>query len=316
MAISQDPKPSVVAGDTGGRSALTGNALGVASMVAWASAFPAAEYLLQDWPPLALIAARLLLSVGVLIPVWLLLDGARTLWTARWSRGLFVGGLGFGLGTWMLLVAQDQSDPVTVALIASAAPLAGTLLEMASGQRRLTGRFALGMGVSVFGGAVATNALAPGAFGWGAGLALGSVFLFAWGSDRAVRDFPDLSPTGRTTITFAGALVTVGLICVGASVLGFDAAIAASPKPDHILPLLIYALVSMAFSQALWLASVGRLGVAVASFHINIAPFYVMLLMFALGHGWDWTKATGAAIVGLGVIIAQSKPRARYSPTH
>lgn len=311
MAITPDPSQRGLASSS---PALTGNLLGIGSMVAWASAFPAAEFLLQDWSPLPLTAARLTLAVVFLIPVWAVLDGPHALVRARWGRGLVVGSIGFGLGAWMLLQAQRLSDPITVALIASCAPLAGTLLEVASRQRRLTGRFALGMGISVLGGILATNALAPGAFGWGAVLALASVFVFAWGSDRAVRDFPDLSPTGRTTITFSGALVAIGALCLGAAFLGYDGAISVNPKPAHLWPLLIYALVSMAISQALWIGSVGRLGVAVASFHINVAPFYVMILMFALGHGWDWTKASGAAIVALGVVVAQSRRRARVSP--
>ena len=61
----------------------------------------------------------------------------------------------------------------------------------------------------------------------------------------------------------------------------------------------------MALSQAMWIASVGRLGIAVASFHMNLAPFYVMLVMLGMGGGWNWPQALGAVVVGLGVIIAQ-----------
>jgi drug/metabolite transporter (DMT)-like permease len=69
--------------------------------------------------------------------------------------------------------------------------------------------------------------------------------------------------------------------------------------------LAVYAVVGMALSQALWLAAVGKLGVALAAFHINIAPFYVMLIMLALGGGWDWRAVIGAAVVAFGVLIAQ-----------
>ena len=75
--------------------------------------------------------------------------------------------------------------------------------------------------------------------------------------------------------------------------------------------LAIYAVAGMALSQVMWIASVGKLGVAVASFHINVAPFYVMLIMVALGDDWSWSKAVGAAIVIAGVIVAQKPPRRR-----
>ena len=38
---------------------------------------------------------------------------------------------------------------------------------------------------------------------------------------------------------------------------------------------------------------------------IKYVTFYVMVLMLALGGGWSWPQAAGAAIVGLGVLVAQ-----------
>ena len=61
----------------------------------------------------------------------------------------------------------------------------------------------------------------------------------------------------------------------------------------------------MALSQFLWIISVGRLGVAVASFHVNLAPFYVMVILVAMGGDWGWAQAIGAAVVAMGVVIAQ-----------
>ena len=288
---------------------LAGNLLGVASMVTWAAAFPVADILLQTWSALALIFARLVIAVAFLMPVWMLTDGYHTILRVHWARGLTVGGIGFGFGTYLILVAQDLTDPVTVALIASCAPMAGFLLEITSRRRRLTGRFLLGMCASIIGGFIATSSIGTSTIGPGTALAVLSVFLFSWGSDRAVRDFPDLSPIGRTTLTLTGALCVVTLVCLGALLLGFDGALSAEPKPADIPRLLLYAIITMAVSQGLWIACVGRIGVALASFHINVAPFYVMLIMLVLGQGWDWSKAAGATLVAIGVIIAQSRPR-------
>ena len=47
--------------------------------------------------------------------------------------------------------------------------------------------------------------------------------------------------------------------------------------------LAVFALGSLALSQILWIISVGRLGIGLASLHINAVPFYVMLILFALG---------------------------------
>ena len=38
---------------------------------------------------------------------------------------------------------------------------------------------------------------------------------------------------------------------------------------------------------------------------MNAVPFYVMLITFALGGSWNWAQAAGAAMVVLGVAVAQ-----------
>jgi hypothetical protein len=38
---------------------------------------------------------------------------------------------------------------------------------------------------------------------------------------------------------------------------------------------------------------------------MNATPFYVMIILFAMGGAWNWTQAFAAAIVGLGVLVAQ-----------
>ena len=45
-------------------------------------------------------------------------------------EGLSVDGVGFGLGTTLLLYGQEQSDPLTPAVAATMIPLAGVLLEV------------------------------------------------------------------------------------------------------------------------------------------------------------------------------------------
>ena len=42
----------------------------------------------------------------------------------------------------------------------------------------------------------------------------------------------------------------------------------------------------------------------------HLAPFYVMIFAVMAGGPWNWAQATGAAIVILGVLIAQGRFRA------
>lgn len=309
MAMSPDPVRGPSFAVPGARqSVLSGNGLAVASMLTWAAGFPAAEILLQSWPPVALWAARLMLAVAVMVPIWIWIDGPGAVLRARWGHAVRVGGFGLGLGMFLIILAQKLTDPVTVAIFASCAPLVATLLELAAGTRRLRANFALGVVVSIIGGLIATSAIAPAQLGLGALCAVGSTTLFCWGSMATSRDFPDLSQTGRTTITLAGGAILASVLIGLASLAGFDLRPHGAIDTQQAGMLVIYALVSLGLSQVLFIASVGKLGVALASFHINVAPFYVMVIMLVLGEEWNWTRALGAAVVALAVVLAQDRP--------
>lgn len=308
MAMSPDPARGTTIGLSGKRgSALSGNGLAVASMLTWAAGFPAAEILLQTWPPVALLAVRLALAVAVMVPIWVLMDGPRRVLSARWGHAMVVGGIGLGSGMFLLILAQKLTDPVTVAIIASCAPLVAALLELAAGTRRLRWNFALGVVVSIVGGLIATSALAPAKLGLGAVCAVASTALFCWASMATARDFPELSQTGRTTITFIGGLGMAALLVFVSAQLGMDVMPTTAVDAQQAGMLVIYALISMGLSQVLFISSVGRLGVALSSFHINVAPFYVMVIMVVLGEDWNWTRALGAGIVAFAVILAQDR---------
>jgi drug/metabolite transporter (DMT)-like permease len=305
LATAPDPSGSPLGTAARGKHVAAGNGFAIVSMMTWAAGFPAAEILLDTWPPLTLITARFVLAVGLLIPIWMMLDGRAAVFGARWRHGTVMGGLCFGIAAYLLLLAQDYTDPVTVALIASAAPIAAAIIELVTGQRRLRRTFVYGVLASVIGGIVATGGGLSVEFGLGAVLAVRSCFLFAWGSFASVRDFPELSPVGRSTITLAGGCVMTSLLLIASHLAGFDMAPARPMDGNQLGLLMIYAIASMALSQVMFIASVGRLGIAIASFHMNTAPFYVMLILLALGAPWSWPQALGALIVAFGVILSQ-----------
>lgn len=306
---SAPPQPDLTCAIALRNRAVSGNALAVGSMLLWAAGFPAAELLLEDWHPITLMMLRLCMALAVLLPLWALIDGPTAVLNARWGLGVWIGMFGFGVGTNLLLFAQWFTDPVTVALIATTTPISATIIEVLSRQRRVGRRFMLGLGASVLGGAIAVGGNLSADLGWGVLMAIAAGFCFTWASNAAVRDFPDLSPVGRSAITFAGAAVFTALIFAAA----WSSGVVEWPErvsAEQFGLLAIYAVAAMALSQILFIASVGRLGIALSSFHINIAPFYVMLILIALGGEWDWRAAIGAAIVGIGVLISQPSPAA------
>ena len=299
-STSPTAKPSV--------SLLRGNLMLMIAMITWAAGFPAADYLLHHgWGSLFIINVRYILVVGVLLPLWIFVDGPRALLDADWIRGLWVGGISFGFGAYLLIVAQYLTDPVLVAIIAASMPIAGTIIEVFYKERVLEWRFFVGLVFTVCGGVIAAGQAQATSFGLGIALAVIATLLFAWGSHAAVRSFPKLTTLGRMTITFSGGFVAVVLAAIISLILGHDFFPARSITFYDLGMLSVYSILAIMISQYFWLLGVERLGIALASFHINTAPFYVMLILLVLGSAWSWTQAIGAGFVALGVFVSQLK---------
>lgn len=294
-------------GDDAGH-ALRGNVTCVMAVLFFAAGFPAAEILLESWGPISLITVRCVLACLLLVPIWLWVDGWRRVAQAPWLRGLGIGALGFGTGTIILLVVQDWTDPVTAVLVAATMPVSAVSLEVLLDARRLTRNFLIGLALVLLGGLLATGAdLRQGQYGSGLLFGLLASMLFAWGSRQTVKGLPEISTIGQTTITLIGAM----MFCLAT----YDVFLVFGLPGTHAAPLdltgwsmlFIYAWGAMAISQIFWIFGVARMGVGIASFHLNAAPFYVMLILVVMGGAWEWQRVFGAAILGLGVILAQRR---------
>lgn len=284
---------------------LGGNLAAVASTVVWAAGFPAAEGLLDSWHPILLVPARLGMALLLLLPLLLLTQGMPR--ALPWGRALWVGGAGLGGAAILLILAQAVTDPVTVTVIACSSPLLATLVEWATERRPLTRSFLWGLLASVAGGLIAT----AGGEAWGtdlllgAGLAIGSCLAYSWASNESVRSLPGQTALARTAATVAGGLLTGVAAALAWAALGGLALPEGGATGEDLALLVVYGMGGMALAQLLFVLAVGRIGVALASFHLNIAPFYVMLILLATGGDWSWTQALGAGIVILGVLLAQ-----------
>ncbi|HQY44028.1 MAG TPA: DMT family transporter [Paracoccaceae bacterium] len=298
MTVTTAQKPN----DAGLVSA---NLICMFSMLIWATGLPAADYLIPLLPPEQLTCLRMTLAAGALLPIWLGLDGFAALTRVNWPKGIAVGGL-IGVGAWFLIEGQARSGAVTTAVISASLPVAGIAIEMALDGRKLTLALVLGMLLSLIGGSLALDFTQGGmSLGVGALMCFASVLVFALGSRLTVTALPDQTPIGRTVITLIGAAVTTFTLALLQCAWG-------TPAPDfsgwggkEIAAMLLFSVGSLGLSQIAWIMSVERLGIGLSALHINAAPFYVMLILFALGAPWDWVQAGAAALVGLGVLIAQ-----------
>ncbi len=275
-------------------------------MLVWAAGLPAAELVIPYIPALPLTAMRCVLAAIVLMLAWVAAEGTAPMRRANWGIAMLVGGVCIGLGAVFLVIAQARTDPVTVAIITATMPVIGIALEVALDGRRLTLTLIFGLLLSLAGGLFAYGA-AMGSFrlGLGAAAALASVTVFTWGSRATVTAFPDLTPLGRTAITVTGAAITTTAGALIWSVAGGPPVEWTALGVPEYAALALFGIGSLAVSQIMWIIAVGRIGIGISALHMNAVPFYVMIILFALGGAWSWPQALGAAVVVLGVLIAQ-----------
>ena len=285
---------------------LRANVMCMLSMLIWAMGLPAASLLLATVPPLPLTAARMLMAAACLLPLWGLVEGFGALRTAPWRKGVLIGGGTLGLGAFLLVLGQGMTDAVTVAVISASMPVVGIAIEVLLDGRKLSRNLVVGVLLSLLGGWLALDDGPDGmSLGMGAALCFVSVVVYTLGSRLTVTSFVALSPLGRTTVTLTGAAMATTVAASGAALAGASAPQWQALGWTELGALAIFAIGGLAISQFLWIRSVGHLGIALSSLHINATPFYVMLIMFALGGHWSWSQAAAAALVGLGVLVAQ-----------
>ena len=290
-------------------SLLTANLICMGSMLIWAAGLPAADHLIPLLIPEQLNALRMLLAGGFLVVIWALFEGFAPLRATNWLKGIAVGSL-IGLGAWFLIKGQAIGGAVTAAVISSTLPVVGIALEVALDGRKVTLALILGLILSLAGGVMALDLGAGGAGGglslaWGAVLCFCSVVSFTIGSRLTVTAFSKETPLGRTAVTLTGAAIAALIVAGGQVGLGGEMPSFAAWGWKEIGAILLFSVGALGISQVMWIMSVERLGIGLSALHINAAPFYVMLILFALGGLWNWPQAFAAALVGLGVLIAQ-----------
>ena len=287
-------------------SLLLANLICSASLLIWAAGLPAADYLIPLMAADQLTAMRMSLAALAILPLWAMIEGGRSLARVNWIKGLGVGGL-LGAGAWLLVLGQARGGAVTTAVISATLPLIGIAIEVILDGRKMTRALTIGLTLSVVGGFLALDFDRGGlSLGIGALLCFASVVCYAISSRMTVTSFPNESALGRTAVTLVGAGLVASLVA------GLGIGFGNAPMPEFAPwgarewgAMAIFSVGSLAISQLLWIISVGRLGIGWSALHINAAPFYVMLILFALGGSWDWRQAGAACLVALGVLIAQ-----------
>lgn len=285
--------------------AVSANLLCVFSMMIWAAGISAADLVIPLLLPEQLNAMRMGLSALFLVVLWWGTEGFGPIRRANWIKGTLVGSL-IGLGAWFLILGQALGGPVTVAVISATMPVVGIALEVILDGRRLTPALVLGLILAVAGGFLALDFAAGGpSLGLGALYCFASVVSFTLGSRLTVTAFPAESPLGRTAISLVGASIAAFAVVALQTAFGVPLPSFAAWGWPEVGAFLLFSVGAVGIAQWLFVKAVGRIGIGFTTLHMNATPFYVMLILFAAGGAWNWTHALAAAIVGLGVLIAQ-----------
>ena len=279
------------------------------AMFLWAFGFPAAEVLLESWGSLILVFFRFFVTILILIPFWIFMEGIKVFQKAPLVKSIITGFIGWGLGGNLLIIGQKLSDPVTTAICAAMMPIFGAIVELIYDSRKMTLNILIGITLALVGGYLATGVqLSDGQFGLGAIICIIAVILFAWGTRASTKGLSDLTYLGQSALTMTGGTIASLVFCLVSFIYGFGETKVGNFDYYHIYLLLIFVLLSQTISQTIWIFGSGKLGVLLASLHSNGLPFYVMLIfVIFFGGSWNWMQALGAFIVGVGVIVAQRK---------
>ena len=292
------------------KSYIKSNLTCMLASLSFAVGFPALEILLNDWGVISVVLIRNLVAFFVVLLIWVLIEDYKKILQANWFKGFIIGALGFGLGSLLLVVTQFLTTTFVAALAAALMPLAAIALEIIFDKRKITRSFSIGLTLVLIGSIIILGErVIDIKFNLGLFIGLLSVTFFAWGSRASVKHLPKMTTLGRTATTTFGMSGFCSLIYIVSLYLNLGATNIPKIEIKHIQLFIIYAGFGLAISQILWIQGVKKLGIGIASFHLNLTPFYVMIILFIIGYDWMWLQAIGALIVITGISVTQIGPR-------
>jgi drug/metabolite transporter (DMT)-like permease len=276
----------------------------------WGSMTPLLKVLTEVIDIWLLAALRYVLGLPFLA-LCLLLAAPRRQVTRKLDIGqLALLGLAMMAFSVLYTVGVRYSHPVTAVIVLNFGPVISAVMARIMLGTRTAPGFGVALGLSLAGGMLVVYGT-PGARERGLGLEGGEPLLliaqicWQWYSIRAQQWFGDRGQIGLSTITSAAAALwmLVGyLTLLGAGVAG-------GPPPTlawhHIAYLVWICVFGVAVAILLWNVGVSRLGLPVASLHMNATPVFAVLTAAAIGLPPTAWQIVGGVIVLAGIVYMQ-----------
>ena len=285
---------------------LNGNYYAILSMLLWSTGFPISEALLDVWDPLSLTFVRLI-GAGIFLGICtLLFSKPYDLTTWPLKEAFLVGVIGTGFGTAFMNFGFRYSNPFNIAVISTMIPLISMIMGTIQKTERLTSRMAAAIFLSLIGGIMisVSNLENGSSFEGGEILMLISIILWTWSMRQAVSLLLPIPTLPRVTLTMlSGAVVLVPIMAL-VHWLGITELVIFWSTTDIILVSWL-SIFSIGLATVVWYLSAESLGPTVAAIHLNIVPFYVLIITVFMGGEILITQILGAVLVGVGVVTAQ-----------
>ena len=286
---------------------LLGNFAFFIGVTIWSTMFPATEYLLINWDPVAITFVRMGGGALVLLVAFTLLeDVSSTLQAAPWGKIFLLGIIGVSASTLLFAWGIKLSSAIAAALIATTGPIVATLITRFVYSEPLRKGIVLAVLLAVSGGicAVVGSGNRFDQFKGGEFLVLMAMSLWVWYSYNCQRWLPDFPQIGIAALTVtAGALGFATYVGV-AEFSGFDdIRFGTSIHEWMILGWLSIGPAST--SIFLWHFGVSRIGVTIGSMYQNLVPIVVVLISIFLGQYPTMIHLVAGVLIISGVLYTQ-----------
>lgn len=289
---------------------LWANAGLIVTVIAWGSTAPVVHELLKTWDPLVLTAARFVLTAPVFL-IWLrLAEGS----IGRGSAGLpwrpvIVLSLLLGGFATIYTIGIRFANPITVAIIGSAGPVAAGVIDWLLTGRRIPRTVLTAIPLAVAGGAVATADFGgtSGVFDLRGGEILVVIAVVLWPlySSLLQKWLDGASQLRRTALTFAGAapiLVASASLAVAFGIE--DPPVAFADTGGWAL--FVWSSLAISIMGTLcWNIGVAHVGIVIATMFLNMIPMVAVLVSMLFGVEPRIEQLVGGLIVIVAVVQAQ-----------
>lgn len=286
------------------------------TVVVWGSYFPVLEVLLAGWDPMTLSWVRALLAGGTLVALLVMVEGRGSLHVGvPWARVWVLGSLGMAFNMTLMTFGIQFSGAVPAALIAGTSPaLAALMARFLYRQPMTTDTWVAvllavgGVAIVVLGGASLQADFRGGEF-----IVLASYLLWLWYLFAAQRWLPGMSQLRLSSLTMGAGAVSLTAIYAFLCLVGYGP-IAADGSAMSVALLVYSAVFSVGIGVVLWNLGVSRLGVTVTALYGNLVPIVAVAISVAMGVRVSWLQLLGGALVLVGVLYIQLRPRLRHGP--